>query len=50
MGGFCLEQIPAKLYDVSRPGQAFAGEDLLQQINLARFLFGMAIPPCREAR
>jgi hypothetical protein len=46
-----LEQIPAKLHDPgSRPGQAFADSDLLQHNNLARFLFGKAIPPCREAR
>jgi hypothetical protein len=38
-----LEQIPAKLHD-------FADKDLLQHIDLARFLFGMVIPPCREAR
>jgi hypothetical protein len=38
-----LEQIPAKLHD-------FADKDLLQHINLARFLFGKVIPPCREAR
>jgi hypothetical protein len=38
-----LEQIPAKLTD-------FADKDLLQPINLARFLFGKVIPPCREAR
>jgi len=37
------EQIPAKLHD-------FAEKDLLQHINLARFLFGKVIPPCREAR
>jgi hypothetical protein len=34
----------------SRPGQAFADKDLLQHINLARFLFGKVIPSCREAR
>ena len=38
-----LEQIPAKLHD-------FADKDLLQHIDLARFLFGKVIPPCREAR
>jgi hypothetical protein len=37
------EQIPAKLHD-------FADKDLLQYIKLARFLFGMVISPCREAR
>jgi hypothetical protein len=41
-----LEQIPAKLHDLgSRPGQAFADNDLLQHIDLARFLFGKVIPP-----
>ena len=46
-----LEQIPAKLHDPgSSPGQAFADKDLLQLIDLARFLFGKVIPPCREAR
>ena len=38
-----LEQIPAKLHD-------FADKDLLQHVNLARFLFGKGISPCREAR
>jgi hypothetical protein len=38
-----LEQIPAKLHD-------FVDKDLLQPIDLARFLFGKVIPPCREAR
>jgi hypothetical protein len=38
-----LEQIPAKLHD-------FADQDLLQHIELARFLFGEVIPPRREAR
>jgi hypothetical protein len=38
-----LEQIPAKLHD-------FAGKDLLQYIDMARFLFGKVISPCREAR
>lgn len=33
-----LEQIPAKLHD-------FADKDLLQHIDLARFLFGKVIPP-----
>jgi hypothetical protein len=37
------EQIPAKLHD-------FADKDLLQHINLARFLFGKVEAPCREAR
>jgi len=38
-----LEHVPAKLRD-------FAGEDMLQHMNLARFLFGEAIPLRREAR
>jgi hypothetical protein len=38
-----LEQIPAKLHD-------FADKDLLQHIDLARFLFGKVIPPERKAR
>ena len=42
-GPVTLEQIPAKLHD-------FADKDLLQHIELARFLFGKVIPPCREAR
>jgi hypothetical protein len=40
------EQIPAKLHDPgSCPGQAFADKDLLQHIDLARFLFDKVIPP-----
>jgi len=38
-----FEQIPAKLHD-------FADKDLLQHIDLARFLFGKVISPCRETR
>ena len=34
---------PAKVED-------FCDKDLLQLINLARFLFGKPIPACREAR
>jgi len=46
-----LEQIPAKLHDPgSSPGQAIADKDLLQCIDLARFLFGKVISFCREAR
>jgi hypothetical protein len=37
------EQIPAKLHD-------FADKDLLQHIDLARFLFDKVISLCREAR
>jgi hypothetical protein len=43
VAGSRIEQIAAKLHD-------FADKDLLQHIDLARFLFGKAIPPCREAR
>jgi hypothetical protein len=28
----------------------FGDKDMLQHINLARFLFGKPIPACREAR
>jgi hypothetical protein len=28
----------------------FGGKDMLKHIELARFLFGKVIPPCREAR
>jgi len=38
-----IEHVPAKLKD-------FADKDMLQDIELARFLFGEAIPLRREAR
>jgi hypothetical protein len=39
----CLEHVPAKLND-------FADKNMLQLIDLARFLFARVIPPERKAR
>ena len=38
-----LEHVPAKLHD-------FADKNMLQLIDLARFLFAQVIPPERKAR
>jgi hypothetical protein len=36
--------------DPIRGAKRFGDKDMLQHIDLARFLFGKPIPACREAR